>query len=166
MQLNVRPYQTQDCSSILEIVNYNINHTTNIYEYLPRTLEEQIQQLEDKLKKGFPILVSEINNEVVGFGYYSEFRTRPAYQFTIEHSVYVSNQYHNKGIGKILLSELIQLAKKQNKNTMIAVIDSENQNSVVFHQKAGFKTVGIIEQSGYKFDRWLNSVIMQLLLHP
>lgn len=166
MQLNVRPYQTQDCSSILEIVNYNINHTTNIYEYLPRTLEEQIQQLEDKLKKGFPILVAEINNEVVGFGYYSEFRTRPAYQFTIEHSVYVSNQYHNKGIGKILLSELIQLAKKQNKNTMIAVIDSENQNSVVFHQKAGFKTVGIIEQSGYKFDRWLNSVIMQLLLHP
>lgn len=166
MQLNVRPYQTQDCSSILEIVNYNIHYTTNIYEYLPRTLEEQIQQLEDKLKKGFPILVAEINNEVVGFGYYSEFRTRPAYQFTIEHSVYVSNQYHNKGIGKILLSELIQLAKKQNKNTMIAVIDSENQNSVVFHQKAGFKTVGIIEQSGYKFDRWLNSVIMQLLLHP
>lgn len=166
MQLNVRPYQTQDYSSILEIVNFNINRTTNIYEYLPRTLEEQIQQLEDKLKKGFPILVAETNNEVVGFGYYSEFRTRPAYQFTIEHSVYISNQYHNKGIGKILLSELIQLAKKQNKNTMIAVIDSENQNSVVFHQKAGFKTVGIIEQSGYKFDRWLNSVIMQLLLHP
>ena len=166
MQVNVRPYQTQDCSFILEIVNYNINHTTNIYEYFPRTLEEQIQQLEDKLKKGFPILVAETNNEVVGFGYYSEFRTRPAYQFTIEHSVYVSKQHHNKGIGKILLSELIQLAKKQNKKTMIAVIDSENQNSVLFHQKAGFTTVGIIEQSGYKFDRWLNSVIMQLLLHP
>ncbi len=103
---------------------------------------------------------------MVGFGYYSEFRMRPAYQFTIEHSVYISNQYHNKGIGKILLSELIQLAKKQNKNTMIAIIDSENQNSVLFHQKAGFTTVGIIEQSWYKFDRWLNSVIMQLLLHP
>lgn len=166
MQVNVRPYQTQDCSSILEIVNYNIHYTTNIYEYLPRTLEEQIEQMGDKLKKGFPILVAEINNEVVAFGYYSEFRMRPAYQFTIEHSVYVSNQHHNKGIGKILLSELIQLAKKQNKNTMIAVIDSENQNSVLFHQKAGFTTVGIIEQSGYKFNRWLNSVIMQLLLHP
>ena len=164
MQVKVRPYQIEDCSSILEIVNYNINQTTNIYEYLPRTLEEQIQQFEDKLKKSFPILVAEIDNEVVGFGYYSEFRTRPAYQFTIEHSVYVSHQHHNKGIGKILLSELIQLAKRQNKNTIIAVIDSENQSSILFHQKAGFKTVGLIEESGYKFDRWLNSVIMQLLL--
>lgn len=166
MQVNVRPYQIEDCPSILEIVNYNINHTTNIYEYLPRTLEEQIQQFEDKLKKDFPILIAEINNELVGFGYYSEFRTRPAYQFTIEHSVYVSNQHQHKGIGKILLTELIQLAQKQDKKTIIAVIDSENQNSVVFHQKAGFRTVGIIEQSGYKFDRWLHTVIMQLTLKP
>jgi phosphinothricin acetyltransferase len=105
-----------------------------------------------------------MDNRIVGFGYYSEFRFREAYRFTVEHSLYVSNDYYGKGIGKQLLSELISLAKKQKLHTMVAVIDSENQSSVVFHERFGFATVGIIKESGYKFDRWLHSVIMQLLL--
>jgi phosphinothricin acetyltransferase len=95
---------------------------------------------------------------------YSEFRFREAYQFTVEHSVYVSEDFHGKGVGKQLLKELIVLAKKQKLHTMIGVIDSENQDSVTFHEKFGFKTVGIIKESGYKFDRWLDSVLMQLIL--
>jgi phosphinothricin acetyltransferase len=69
-----------------------------------------------------------------------------------------------KGIGKLILTELIALAKDQGLHTMIGVIDSENQSSISFHEKFGFKTVGIIKESGYKFDRWLDSVFMQLLL--
>ena len=95
---------------------------------------------------------------------YSEFRFREAYKFTVEHSVYVHENFHGKGIGKLLLQELIALAQKQNLHTMIAVIDAENQGSVAFHEKFGFKTVGIIKESGYKFDRWLDSVFMQLIL--
>jgi phosphinothricin acetyltransferase len=120
--------------------------------------------LEEKINKNFPVIVAELYGNVVGFGMYSEFRFREAYKFTVEHSVYVSQDFHGKGIGKLLLLELIDLAKKQKLHTMIAVIDAENQSSVEFHEKFGFKTVGIVKESGYKFDRWLDSVFMQLIL--
>ena len=71
---------------------------------------------------------------------------------------------HGKGIGKVILQNLIDLAKKQKLHTMIGVIDAENESSIAFHDQFGFKTVGIIKESGYKFDRWLHSVIMQLML--
>jgi len=160
----IRPYKTEDLQAIVEIINFNILNSTALYDYHPRTLEQQQAIFEDKLKKGFPIIAATMDNRIVGFGYYSEFRFREAYRFTVEHSVYVANDYHGKGIGKQLLSELISLAKKQKLHTMVAVIDSENQSSVVFHEQFGFVTVGIIKESGYKFDRWLHSVIMQLLL--
>jgi phosphinothricin acetyltransferase len=162
--MEIRPYKTEDLQAIVEIINFNILNSTALYDYHPRTLEQQQAIFEDKLKKGFPIIVATMDNRIVGFGYYSEFRFREAYRFTVEHSVYVANDYYGKGIGKQLLSELISLAKKQKLHTMVAVIDSENQSSVVFHEQFGFATVGIIKESGYKFDRWLHSVIMQLLL--
>ena len=164
MKIAIRPYQTQDTQAILDIINYNILHSTALYDYNIRTYEQQKAILDDKLAKNFPVIVAEANGQVVGFGMYSEFRFREAYKFTVEHSVYVANDYHGKGIGNVLLAELIALAKAQKIHTMIAVIDAENQGSVSFHEKFGFKTVGIIKESGYKFDRWLHSVFMQLIL--
>ena len=164
MEIKIRSYQTQDTQAILEVINYNILNSTALYDYNIRSYEQQKAILDDKISKGFPVIVAEINGEVVGFGMYSEFRFREAYKFTVEHSVYVNQKYHGKGIGKIILQELIDLARKQNLHTMIAVIDAENQSSVDFHEKFGFKTVGIIKESGYKFDRWLHSVFMQLIL--
>ena len=160
----IRPYQTQYTQAILDIINYNILHSTALYDYNIRTYEQQKAILDDKLAKNFPVIVAEANGQVVGFGMYSEFRFREAYKFTVEHSVYVANDYHGKGIGNLLLAELITLAKAQKLHTMIAVIDAENQGSVSFHEKFGFKTVGIIKESGYKFNRWLHSVFMQLIL--
>nr|WP_315175846.1 GNAT family N-acetyltransferase [uncultured Flavobacterium sp.] len=164
MKIAIRPYQTEDTQAILDIINYNILHSTALYDYNIRTYEQQKAILEDKIAKNFPVIVAEADGQVVGFGMYSEFRFREAYKFTVEHSVYVDNAYHGKGIGNVLLAELITLAKAQNLHTMIAVIDAENQGSVSFHEKFGFKTVGIIKESGYKFDRWLHSVFMQLIL--
>lgn len=164
MKIAIRPYQTQDTQAILDIINYNILHSTALYDYNIRTYEQQKAILDDKLAKKFPVIVAEANGQVVGFGMYSEFRFREAYKFTVEHSVYVANDYHGKGIGNLLLAELITLAKAQKLHTMIAVIDAENQGSVSFHEKFGFKTVGIIKESGYKFNRWLHSVFMQLIL--
>lgn len=164
MKITVRPYQTEDTQAILDIINYNILHSTALYDYNIRTYEQQKAILEDKIAKNFPVIVAEANGQVVGFGMYSEFRFREAYKFTVEHSVYVANEFHGKGIGNLLLAELITLAKAQKLHTMIAVIDAENQGSVLFHEKFGFQTVGIIKESGYKFDRWLHSVFMQLLL--
>lgn len=164
MEINIRPYKTEDTQAILAIINHTILHSTALYDYAIRSYEQQKNILEDKINKNFPVIVAELDGNVVGFGMYSEFRFREAYKFTVEHSVYVNENFHGKGIGKLLLQELITLARKQNLHTMIAVIDSENQGSVEFHEKFGFKTVGIIKESGYKFDRWLHSVFMQLIL--
>ena len=162
--MTIRPYKTEDTQAILEIINHNILHSTSLYDYSVRTIEQQKAILEDKIKKGFPVIVAEKEGEILGFGMYSEFRFREAYQFTVEHSVYVAANHLGKGIGKSLLSELIVLAKAQKLHTMIGVIDSENQNSIAFHEQFGFKIAGVIKESGYKFDRWLDSVFMQLIL--
>ncbi|WP_281239570.1 GNAT family N-acetyltransferase [Flavobacterium praedii] len=164
MKIKIRPYQTEDAQAILDIINYNILNSTALYDYNIRTYEQQKAILEDKTNKHFPVIVAKQDGKVVGFGMYSEFRFREAYKYTVEHSVYVDNEHHGQGIGKLLLYELIQLAKNQKLHTMIAVIDAENQSSIDFHEKFGFKTVGIIKESGYKFDRWLHSVFMQLIL--
>jgi L-amino acid N-acyltransferase YncA len=164
MEIQIRAYQTEDTKAILDIINHAILHSTSLYDYSVRSFEQQKAILEEKIQKGFPVIVAENKGEVLGFGMYSEFRFREAYQFTVEHSVYVADNQLGKGIGKMLLSELITLAKAQKLHTMIGVIDSENQNSIAFHEQFGFKIVGIIKESGYKFDRWLDSVFMQLLL--
>lgn len=164
MKIKVRPYKVDDANAILEIINYNILNSTALYDYSIRSLENQVAMLDEKLSKGFPVIVATENEVVVGFGYYSEFRFREAYKFTVEHSVYAHQNHIGKGIGKLLLEELIMLAQKQNLHTMIGVIDSENQGSIDFHSKYGFEIVGNIKESGYKFDRWLHSIIMQKML--
>lgn len=164
MEVQIRNYKTEDAAILVDIINYNILNSTSLYDYHPRTLENQIAIFEDKLNKGFPIIVAVVENQVVGFGYYSEFRFREAYRFTVEHSVYVSNNFHGKGIGKLLMQRLIDLAKQQKLHTMIAVIDSENTSSIAFHEQFGFKTVAVLKETGFKFNRWLHSQLMQLLL--
>lgn len=160
MEIKIRPYRTQDAETIVAILNYYIANSTALYDYELRTLEQQQAIFEEKLTKGFPVIVATIDDRVVGFGYYSEFRFREAYKFTVEHSVYIMPNEH----GKALLKNLIELAKKQKLHTMIALIDYENQSSVAFHEQFGFTTVGIIKESGNKFERWLHSVIMQQIL--
>ena len=164
MMIQIRTYTERDCPAILAIINEAILTSTALYDYHPRALEQQIAIFEDKISKGFPIIVAEENNKVIGFGYYSEFRFREAYKFTVEHSVYADKNYIGKGVGKLLLTELIELAKGQKLHTMIGVIDSENINSITFHEKFGFEKAGYIKESGYKFDKWLDSVFMQKIL--
>jgi phosphinothricin acetyltransferase len=164
MQVSIRAYKTEDTQAILDIVNHSILHSTALYDYTIRTYKQQLIILEEKINKKFPVIVAEIAGQVIGFGMYSEFRFREAYQFTVEHSVYLDEKFQGKGIGKLLLVRLIELAKTQKMHTMIGVIDSENQDSIAFHKKFGFKTVGVLNESGYKFDRWLNSVLVQLIL--
>jgi phosphinothricin acetyltransferase len=164
MEIKIRPYQIEDTQVILEIINYNILNSTALYDYEPRSLENQIAIFDDKLKKGFPIIVAVENEIVVGFGYYSEFRFREAYKFTVEHSVYAHPNHIGKGIGKLILENLIHLAKAKKLHTMIGVIDAENQSSIEFHKKFGFEIAGTIKDSGFKFDRWLHSVFVQKML--
>ncbi len=164
MEIQIRPYRPEDVESITAILNYYIVNSTALYDYKQRTFEQQLSIFEDKLSKGFPVIAATIDDRLVGFGYYSEFRFREAYKFTVEHSVYVLPNEHGKGIGKVIMENLIHLAKEQKLHTMIGVVDSENKSSIAFHEQFGFKTVAVIKETGYKFDHWLDSVFMQLML--
>ncbi|MBW2961039.1 GNAT family N-acetyltransferase [Mesonia aestuariivivens] len=160
----IRQATIEDLPSILEIYNYHIQHTTVIYHYYQRSLAELKTWFKLQLKNNFPIIVAEFKGYVAGYGTYARFRPHDAYLYCIEHSVYVTPEMQGKGIGKKLILELIDLAKKENYHTMVAGIDAENKFSIEFHQKLGFEKVGYLKQVGYKFDRWLDLVFLQLQL--
>lgn len=164
MSITIATATTEDLEAILAIVNYEIAHTTAIYDEIARSMEQQKAIFFDKQKNNFPLLVAKENNKVIGFATYGTFRPKSAYRFTVEHSVYVKHNNHGKGIGKKLLLELMQQAKSQNIHTMIGVIDAENKNSILFHEKMGFKIVGRLDETGFKFGRWLHSIILQRML--
>ncbi|WP_396177858.1 GNAT family N-acetyltransferase [Flavobacterium sp.] len=164
MKYIIRQATISDLPSILEIVNHAILNTTAIYDYDPRSLEEQTVIFETKKAKNFPTFVAEHDHEIVGFGTYDTFRTKVGYRFTVEHSVYVKEGFAGKGIGQLLMEELISTAKKENYHIMIGVIDASNENSIRFHEKFGFKSMGILKEVGFKFDRWLDANLMTLKL--
>lgn len=164
MQINIQKATLSDVNSILEIVNDAILNTTAIYDYDLRTCEEQTEWFLLKEKNNFPVFVAELNNEIVGFGTYDSFRSKIGYRFTVEHSVYVKEGFAGKGIGKLLLEQLISTAKYENYHVMIGVIDASNENSIRFHEKFGFESIGILKEVGFKFNRWLDANLMQLKL--
>lgn len=160
----IRPAEMQDVPGILDIVNHEIQYSTVLYEYEPRTIEQQNAWYLEKQAGGWPVILAELNGEIAGFATYGPFRTRPAYQKSIEHSVYVHHSQRGKAIGNALLVELIRLAKENGFHTMIAGIDSSNRGSVEFHRKFGFEVVGTFKEVGFKFNKWLDVIFMQLLL--
>lgn len=164
MNATIREARHADIPTILNIVNYSILHTTANYNYEPQTLDSQQTWFDEKIRKGFPVIVAEIDDRCVGFGSYGTFREKIGYQFTVEHSVYVAPDFIGKGIGKLLLADLITLARNQGMHTMIGGIDAGNAESIAFHKKFGFTECGIIREAGYKFDRWLDLQFMQLIL--
>lgn len=164
MEIVIRPATFEDLPAILEIVNHAILNTTAIYDYDARTLEEQQTWFEEKQTSKFPVIIAKNTNEVLGFGTFGSFRVKVGYRFTIEHSVYVTDKAIGKGIGKLILQKLIDLAKEQNYHSIIGVIDASNLGSIEFHKKFGFIEAGILKQVGYKFDKWLDVSLMQLIL--
>lgn len=164
MSIILRHATKNDLQKILEIVNYSILHTTANYSYEIQTLEVQTKWFDDKISKKLPVIVADLDGEVVGFGSYGQFREKIGYQYTVEHSVYVVDNVIGKGIGSKLLTELIRLAKEQGFHVMIGAIDADNAGSIAFHEKFGFVATGTIREVGYKFDHWLDLVFMQLIL--
>ena len=164
MDFAIRKANIDDIPQILEIVNYAIANTTALYDYEPHTLEEQIKWFNDKKDSGFPVIVADLDGKAIGFGAYGTFRQRAAYQFTVEHSVYVSHAYIARGIGGALLTELIALARAQKLHLMIGAIDASNHGSIEFHKKYGFAESCVIKEVAFKFGRWLDLMLMALKL--
>lgn len=151
---------------ILDILNEAVLNTTAIYDYHTWSSETMEQWFGIKQKGNFPVIgiISEENNELLGFGSYGHFRYRQAYKYTVEISLYVHKNHRGKGLGKILLSEIIRRASQQNYHCLVAVIDSGNEVSIELHKQFGFVHSGTIRETGYKFNRWLDIDIYQLLL--
>lgn len=164
MNVTIRPATFNDVTAILDIVNYAILHTTANYNYDTQTIEDQNKWFEDKQLHQFPVIVAEYDGLIVGYGTYGTFREKKGYQYTVEHSVYVSDVFTGKGIGKLLLTELIQLAKTQGYHNMIGAIDADNLESIAFHKKFGFEACGVVKEAAFKFDKWLDLLFMQLII--
>jgi phosphinothricin acetyltransferase len=157
--------------AILAIFNEAIVHSTALYDYKPRTMEMMAAWFEVKKKGNFPMLgVENESGELMGFASFGTFRAWPAYKYTVEHSVYVDARFRGRGLGKILLQEIITAAREQDYHVLVGVIDSSNAVSIRLHEVLGFTNGGTIRQAGFKFGRWLDVVFYQLILstpsHP
>ena len=151
--------------AILAIFNDAIVNSTALYDYKPRTHEMMAAWFEIKAKGKYPVIgVENDSGELMGFGSYGTFRTFPAYQYTVEHSVYVGARFRGQGIGKRLLREIITSAQQQDYHVLVGAIDASNAVSLRLHEALGFTPCGIIRQAGFKFNRWLDLVFYQLLL--
>ena len=160
----IRDATLDDIPSILDIYNDAILNTTAVYTDIPHTLDMRIAWYEDRIKNNFPVIVITLGTIVVGFGSYGSFRTFPGYRYTIEHSIYIDKRYRGYGYSKLLLERLINLARSNNYHVMIAAIDASNEISIQLHRKYGFEEIGIMKQVGFKFNRWLDALFMQLVL--
>ncbi len=164
MKISIEVANTKHLPEILDIINYHILNTTAIYDYEIRTIEEQLSIFNHKKNNDFPLFVAIENETVIGFATYDNFRNKAAFQFTVEHSIYIDNNHQGKGIGKLLMNELIQYAKHKNIKNIIGVIDNDNKESIQFHENFGFINIGKITFGGFKFDKWLDTVFMQLII--
>ena len=162
--ISIRNATENDLPQILDIYNDAILNTTAVYDYEPHTLTMRAQWFETKQQQGFPVFVAEDNNEILGFSSIGPFRAWAAYKYSVENSIYVKDGQRGKGIGKLLMQPLIDAAKEMKLHTIIAGIDADNKLSIEFHKQFGVEEVGSFKEVGYKFERWLDLVFMQLII--
>jgi len=160
--LSIRPSEPRDVAAIANIYGWNVRHGTGTFELDPPDEAETARRRDDVLAKGLPWLVAECDGSVVGYAYANYFRPRRAYRFCLEDSIYFSPAAQGLGLGRPLLAELIARCEARGARQMLAVIgDSANQASIGLHRALGFKPVGLLAASGWKFERWLDVVVMQ-----
>jgi L-amino acid N-acyltransferase len=151
--------------AILDILNEAIQNSTALYEYAPRTRESMAQWFDTKHHGRFPVLVAiDASETLVGFASYGTFRERPAYKYSVEHSVYVHVDRRGRGVGLLLMQALVARATEQQYHVMVGGIDGSNRASIAFHEKLGFVRAGTVREAGFKFGRWLDLALYQLIL--
>jgi phosphinothricin acetyltransferase len=164
-QQTIRPAIPADIPAIAAIYRPAVLEGTASFELESPSDAEMLRRFEAITGGGYPYFVAEIDGRVAGYAYASAYRTRPGYRFTAENSVYIAADAQGKGIGRALLAALIPACTAQGFRLMVAIIgDSANFASITLHRRAGFRFCGTIHAVGYKFGRWLDSVIMELPL--
>jgi L-amino acid N-acyltransferase YncA len=165
MPLMLRPATPDDLPAITAIYAHHVLHGTGTFETEPPTLADMTQRWSDVRAKGLPYLVAEETGQVLGFTYCNWFKPRPAYRFSAEDSLYVAPHAQRRGLGRTLLQALSTQAEQAGIRKLIAVIgDSGNAGSIGVHQALGFTPVGVLKSCGWKFERWLDVVLMEKTL--
>jgi L-amino acid N-acyltransferase YncA len=162
---DIRAALEADLPAITAIYGQHVLEGTGTFETSPPSLNEMAQRRTEVLARGLPYLVAERGGQVLGFAYCNWFKPRPAFRFSAEDSVYVAPQAHRLGLGRTLLQALTQQAEAAGVRKLIAVIgDSANTGSIGVHTACGFTHVGVLKSCGWKFDRWLDVVLMEKVL--
>jgi phosphinothricin acetyltransferase len=160
--VSIRPVQPADIAAITRIYADAVRHGTASFELDPPDTNEMARRLDALIAGGFPYLVVEAESEIRGYAYAGPYRARPAYRFTVEDSVYIAPDAQRRGLGRLLLDRLIAESEARGYRQMIAVIgDSAQYASIALHAALGFRMVGTFQAVGWKFGRWLDTVLMQ-----
>jgi L-amino acid N-acyltransferase YncA len=151
--------------AILAIFNEAIANSTALYDYKLRTDADMQNWFDAKELRNHPVICAENESgELMGFASYGQFRERPAYKYTVEHSVYVDARFRGQGVGRRLLEAIIEAAENQDYHVLVGGIDASNAVSIKLHESLGFTSCGIVRQAGFKFGRWLDLAFYQLIL--
>jgi phosphinothricin acetyltransferase len=163
--MQLRPASLADIPAITAIYAHAVRHGTASFELEPPTEAEMTRRMQAVLDGKFPYLAADIEGKLAGYAYASLYRTRPAYRFTVEDSVYIAPDMHRRGVGKALLQRLIEECTALGYRQMIAVIgDSDQAASIGVHKACGFEPAGNLRSIGWKFGKWLDTPLMQRAL--
>lgn len=166
-QFTLRDAAETDMAAVQAIYSHHVLHGLASFEETPPSVDEMRARRAGVLQLGLPYLVAVLDGRVVGYSYATAYRPRPAYRFTIEDSVYVADGLAGRGIGSALLGELIARCEAGPWRQMLAVIgDSGNAASLSLHRRLGFAPIGTLRSAGFKFGRWVDTVLMQRPLGP
>ncbi|MCW9034089.1 MAG: GNAT family N-acetyltransferase [Rhodospirillales bacterium] len=158
---NIRAAKKEDLGAICEIYAHYVDTTTATYEEVAPDSAEMTKRWQNTIKGNHPYLVAELEGNIIGYGYAGTYRSRSGYRHTVEDSVYLSPEATGKGIGKLLLNALIDECTERGFRQMIAVIGEPNNHaSIKLHVKAGFEQVGLLPAVGFKFGRWVDTVLL------
>lgn len=165
--VRIRPARPADLPEIAAIYSHAVLNGTASYEYDPPSLDEMTKRFEAIAANGFPYLIAHVDDRLLGYAYASHFRTRPAYRFMVEDSIYIAPGAQGQGVGTLLLGELLARSEALGFRQMIAVIGdgAVNHASARLHAAMGFVECGRIKGSGFKFGRWCDTLMMQRALN-
>jgi phosphinothricin acetyltransferase len=163
----LRPSRDEDVPEVAAIYAHHVRHGLASFEEVPPDAGEIARRRADVVGRGLPYLVAEAAGRVLGYAYAAPFRTRSAYRYSLEDSIYIAPDATGRGIGQALLNELLARSAALGYRQMVAVIgDSGNAASIALHARLGFRQVGLLQAVGYKHGRWVDSVLMQRDLGP
>jgi len=163
--MRIRDAEAKDIPAILALYNHAVRETTAAWTGQEEMLNDRLTWFEGRKSQGLPVIVAvDAADEVTGFASYGAFRAKEGYRYTAEHTVYVDPARHRQGIGRELLTRLMETAAANGIHVLVGGVDADNSASIALHEALGFKVTGRLPQTGAKFGRWLDLVFLTKVL--